>query len=87
MPSFDPSPTARPALDGNSTDNPDLPLQRVVAELREARQAWRERHRPHEARGRELPSADLLRDVIDGLRGALFPLRLGPPDLRPDAED
>ncbi|WP_320424666.1 serine O-acetyltransferase EpsC [Roseateles agri] len=68
-------------------DHADLPLERVVAELREARQSWRERHRPHEARGRELPSADLLRDVIDGLRGALFPLRLGPPDLRPGAED
>ncbi len=70
-----------------SSSNEDLPLDQVVAGLRQARREWRERHRLHEPRGRELPSAELLEGVVRGLRGALFPLRLGPPDLRPEAED
>jgi serine O-acetyltransferase len=70
-----------------SSSTEDLPLDQVVAGLRQARREWRERHRLHEPRGRELPSAELLEGVVRGLRGALFPLRLGPPDLRPEAED
>lgn len=70
-----------------SAASDDLPLAQVVAGLRQARREWRERHRLHEPRGRELPSAELLAQVVQGLRGALFPLRLGPPDLRPEAED
>ncbi|HEX2009539.1 MAG TPA: serine O-acetyltransferase EpsC [Roseateles sp.] len=65
----------------------DLPLEQVVTGLRLARREWRERHRLREPRGRELPSAELLQGIVGGLRGALFPLRLGPPDLRPEAED
>jgi len=65
----------------------DFQLDQVVAGLRRARVEWRERHRLHEPRGRELPSAELLGDIIQGLRGALFPLRLGPPELRQEAED
>ena len=69
------------------TADDDIPLEHIVGGLRQARAEWRERHRLHEPRGRELPSADLLDEVIKGLRGALFPLRLGPPELRQDAED
>ncbi|ALV06921.1 serine O-acetyltransferase EpsC [Roseateles depolymerans] len=65
----------------------DWPLDDVVAGLRAARQAWREHHRPHEPRGRELPSTEVLDGIVQGLRGVLFPLRLGPPTLRPEAED
>jgi len=65
----------------------DFQLDQVVAGLRRARVDWRERHRLQEPRGRELPSAELLGDIIKGLRGALFPLRLGPPELRQEAED
>ncbi|WAC71754.1 serine O-acetyltransferase [Roseateles sp. SL47] len=65
----------------------DWPLDDVVAGLRAARQAWRDHHRPHEPRGRELPSTELLDTIVQGLRGVLFPLRLGPPTLRPEAED
>ena len=65
----------------------ELPLEQIVSGLRRARVEWRECHRLHEPRGRELPSAELLGEVIRGLRGALFPLRLGPPELRQDAED
>ncbi|OWQ91881.1 serine acetyltransferase [Roseateles aquatilis] len=65
----------------------DWPLDEIVAGLRAARQDWREAHRQHEPRGRELPSVELLDEIVQGLRGVLFPLRLGPPSLRPEAED
>jgi len=63
-------------------------LERVVSGLRAARERWRtSQQRPREPGGRELPSREALRQVIDGLRGALFPMRLGPPDLRQESED
>jgi serine O-acetyltransferase len=66
----------------------DLQLDGVVAALRRARHDWREQQlRPREPGGRELPSAQALATIIEGLRGALFPMRLGPPDLRQDGED
>jgi serine O-acetyltransferase len=70
------------------SSEPPLDLAAVVAGLKQARHRWREsQHRPREAQGRELPSRSELATVVDGLRGALFPMRLGPPDLRPDTED
>jgi len=66
----------------------ELPLDEVVAQLRQARLDWRaSQQRPREAGGRELPSAEALAAIVEGLRGALFPMRLGPPDLRQDGED
>jgi serine O-acetyltransferase len=67
---------------------PEAPLAAVVAGLRDARHRWRAaHHRRHEARARELPSREAIASIVDGLRGALFPMRLGPLDLTPDAED
>lgn len=67
---------------------PLLDLQAVVAELAAVRQEWRSaQHRSLEAGGRELPSRDALADILQGLRGVLFPMRLGPPDLRQESED
>jgi serine O-acetyltransferase len=72
-----------PAAAGNGFD-----LDRVVSELRAARERWRDaQQRSREPGGRELPSREALGAVVDGLRGALFPMRLGPPDLRQDSED
>jgi serine O-acetyltransferase len=34
-----------------------------------------------------LPASEPIRDIINGLRGALFPMRLGPTDLRQESED
>jgi len=34
-----------------------------------------------------LPSREALASIVDGLRSALFPMRLGPPDLRQESED
>jgi serine O-acetyltransferase len=62
-------------------------LSQVVAQLREARERWRRSQLRQEAGGRELPSRDALAAVVAGLRGALFPMRLGPADLRQENED
>ena len=63
-------------------------LAQVVVGLRGARHRWRTAQgRPHDAQSRELPSREVLARVVEGLRGALFPMRLGPPELRPDSED
>ena len=64
------------------------PLHEVVAELHAARSDWRAaQHRDAEPGSRELPSRDVLTSVTRDLRGALFPLRLGPADLPPASED
>ncbi|MBI5918864.1 MAG: serine acetyltransferase [Nitrosomonadales bacterium] len=68
--------------------HPNWGLDHVVGELREVRRQWREScARNHECGGRELPAPGPVRDIVAGLRGALFPMRLGPPDLRQESED
>ena len=63
-------------------------IGRVVAELRAERQRWRQSQARSDSNGaRELPSREVLRQVVQQLCGALFPMRLGPADLRQDAED
>ncbi|WP_457420449.1 serine O-acetyltransferase EpsC [Roseateles sp. P5_E7] len=62
----------------------DLPA--VVEALRGARRRWRDAHR-RGGDGRELPSRELLAGMVQCLSGALFPMRLGPPTLRPENED
>lgn len=67
---------------------PLFDLTRVVSELAQVRQRWREsQKRSTEPGGRELPSIEALAQIIDGLRGVLFPMRLGPADLRQESED
>lgn len=67
---------------------PVFDIDRVVNELAVVRQRWREaRHRPTEPGGRELPSREAVSDIMAGLRGALFPMRLGPAELRQESED
>jgi serine O-acetyltransferase len=71
-----------------SANGVSLALAGVVAQLRGARERWRDaQNRPREVGGRELPAREALADIIEGLRGALFPMRLGPPDLRQESED
>ncbi len=63
-------------------------IDQVVNALREVRARWREDHdRPVEPVAREFPSRDALSRLMGQLKGALFPLRLGPPDLRHEDED
>ena len=60
----------------------------MTAELAEQRRLWREAHqRSAEAGGREFPSRDALARAVTQLQGVLFPMRLGPPDLRQESED
>jgi serine O-acetyltransferase len=67
---------------------PIFEIDRVVSELALVRQRWREaQHRSTEPGGRELPSLAALSGILDDLRGALFPMRLGPLDLRQESED
>lgn len=67
---------------------PGWDLDRVVASLRAARADWREgQARTQEFGGRELPSRETLQKILTALRAALFPMRLGPADLRQESED
>ena len=68
---------------------PSWNLDGIVSGLRAARVDWRGPHgRLREAStGREFPSQDSLRQIVAQLRGALFPMRLGPIDLREESED
>jgi serine O-acetyltransferase len=60
----------------------------IVQSLLDARHGWREtQHRADDAGGREFPSRNALAGILDGLKGVLFPMRLGPPDLRQESED
>lgn len=63
-------------------------LDKIVSELRSVRNEWRsQRGRLREAGLRELPSRDALKQILSDLCGALFPMRLGPQDLREESED
>lgn len=84
------------AVDGTGGSPPEslrapgrrLDLDQVVTALREVRERWREQQRRvREPGGRELPSREALAAIVEGLRGALFPMRLGPPDVRQETED
>jgi serine O-acetyltransferase len=65
----------------------DWDLAEVVSGLRAARERWRQAQQRRESGGREFPSPEALRTIVDQLCGALFPMRLGPPDLRQESED
>ena len=64
-------------------------LNDIVGQLRGAREAWRSQNgRSCGAQGgRELPSRDAMAEILEQLCGALFPMRLGPVDLREESED
>ncbi|MDZ5458063.1 serine O-acetyltransferase EpsC [Azohydromonas lata] len=73
---------------GAGAANSGLELEGIVAALRRTRERWRDaQQRPREVGARELPSPEVLRGIVAGLRGALFPMRLGPADLRQESED
>ncbi|RMO63211.1 hypothetical protein ALQ29_02580 [Pseudomonas marginalis pv. marginalis] len=64
-------------------------LQTIVSQLRGARDQWRTRNGrlSGEHGGRELPSREAVAQILEALCGALFPMRLGPVDLREESED
>lgn len=64
-------------------------LQTIVSQLRTAREQWRAQNgrASTEQGGRELPSRAAMAEILEALCGALFPMRLGPVDLREESED
>ena len=60
----------------------------ILGSLHAVRQEWRDvQKRTLEPGGRDLPSRDALAEAIGLLKGVLFPMRLGPPDLRQESEN
>ncbi|MFS2003788.1 serine O-acetyltransferase EpsC [Duganella sp. CT11-25] len=60
----------------------------IVQSLHDARHNWRQtQSRNSEAGNREFPSRNALSGILDSLKGVLFPMRLGPPDLRQESEN
>ena len=60
----------------------------IVDALREVRIQWRDDHqRLREPIAREFPSRDALDRLVRQIKAALFPLRLGPTELRQEDED
>ncbi|MFC3061012.1 serine O-acetyltransferase EpsC [Paenirhodobacter populi] len=67
-------------------DFPDIDA--VVRELAAARHDWRSaHHRLNEPGPRELPSRERVAEIVEALRGVLYPMRLGPADLRQEHEN
>ena len=62
-------------------------IPEIVAQLRQVRDQWREQQGRTDTRYREFPSRDAVARTVDALKGVLYPLRLGPPDLRQAGED
>ncbi|WP_226017415.1 serine O-acetyltransferase EpsC [Novosphingobium sp. FKTRR1] len=63
-------------------------IEVVVDQLRSVRADWRERQSRDETFGKlGFPSRHALGRIIDVLSSALFPLRLGPPELGQESED
>ncbi len=60
----------------------------IVQALHTVRDEWRDaQRRSREPVGREFPSREALTHITEQLKGALFPMRLGPLDLRHESED
>ncbi|MDN7182572.1 serine acetyltransferase [Caballeronia sp. SEWSISQ10-4 2] len=60
----------------------------IVQSLQTVRQQWREvQKRSLESGGRELPAREALANIVETLKGVLFPMRLGPHDLRQESEN
>lgn len=63
-------------------------IDQLVQSLHAVRREWREsQNRSQEPGGRELPSREAVAQALEQLKGALFPMRLGPHDLRQESED
>lgn len=65
----------------------DFPISDIVAELRQVREQWREQQGRTDTAQREFPSRDAVTQAIESLKGVLYPLRLGPTELRQSSED
>lgn len=63
-------------------------IDKIVGELKQVRHEWRiQQKNLKDEGGRELPSRTELKKIMDDLCGILFPMRLGPHDLRQHSEN
>ncbi|MCA1323809.1 serine O-acetyltransferase EpsC [Herbaspirillum sp. alder98] len=63
-------------------------IYQIVQSLQEVRLGWRAAQRRNsDAGAREFPSREALSVIVEQLKGVLFPMRLGPPDLRQESEN
>ena len=65
----------------------DFSIAKVVSELRQVRELWREQQGRIDTAQREFPSRKAVEQAIESLKGVLYPLRLGPTELRQAGED
>ena len=59
----------------------------IVTQLRQVRDHWREQQNRTESGHREFPARAAIAQALEGLKGVLYPQRLGPSDLRHASED
>lgn len=63
-------------------------IKTIVKDLQQARHEWRTQQKNFkDFGGRELPSKEEIQKIMNNLCGILFPMRLGPYDLRQESED
>lgn len=63
-------------------------IQNIVIDLQQARNEWRAQQKNLKVfGGRELPSKEEIKKILNDLCGILFPMRLGPHDLRQQSEN
>lgn len=63
-------------------------IYQIVQSLQEVRQGWRQAQGRHgDTGGREFPSREALSGILDSLKAVLFPMRLGPAELRQESEN
>lgn len=65
----------------------DFSISQIVSELRQVREQWREQQGRTDIAQREFPSRDAVTQAVESLKGVLYPLRLGPTELRQSSED
>ncbi|THT99618.1 serine acetyltransferase [Lampropedia puyangensis] len=66
----------------------DIDIQGIVDALHRARDDWRDaQQRVRDPSARELPSPEAVGQIVEQLKGALFPMRLGPENLHHESED
>lgn len=63
-------------------------IQKIVEDLQSVRHEWRlQQNNLKDDGGRELPSRTEIKKILNDLCGILFPMRLGPHDLRHQSEN
>jgi serine O-acetyltransferase len=78
-----------PEIPSSETDPTTFPrrIEAAVESLAEARKVWRRTHARNAEHGVHFPSRQVLRRLGQEIAVALFPLRLGPPELNVGNED